>query len=83
MSELMRVLTVVTKDRFVFFDPDSAQLSGIVVELWHRTAHDLNLTLSLDVRNWTGMIAGLAENHWDVIAQRINGVEMSAVDHDG
>ncbi len=83
MSELTRVVTAVAKDRFVFFDPNSSELSGIALELWRRTARDLNLTYALDVRNWTELIAGLEENRCDVIAQRLDGVAISAVDHDG
>ena len=78
MSELTRVVTAVTKDRFVFFDPNCNQLSGIAMELWRQTAHDLNLTSSLEVRNWTEMIAGLAENRWDVVAQRLDDDQMNA-----
>ena len=71
-SEKTRVVYTLSGDKFVYHDPDSNDLTGVCVDLWQKTASDLNLTYSLTVRNRTDMIADLEKNRWDVVMGRVD-----------
>ena len=67
-----RVVTSVTRNHFVFQrDPDPV-LKGICMDLWRKTATELNLTFSVQiVEPFTAMHDIFRQKKADIIVQRI------------
>ena len=74
-----RVVTLLSRNNYVFRNRIDASLSGICVDLWKRTARDLRLPYSVEVVNsWVEMYASFRDNKSDLILQRMDEGHMIA-----
>ena len=71
-SEKTQVVYTLVGNRYVYHDVDTNELTGFSVDLWRKTASDLNLTYSLTFRNRTDINADLRKDRWDVVMGRVN-----------
>ena len=71
---MIRVMTTITNDIYVNDVGQKSgrlQLTGLCVDLWRKTAKDLNVTFDMNVtRTWQEMVESL--NVSDVLMQRID-----------
>ena len=73
----IRVITTITNDRFVGRTEKDSSLTGICVDLWHKTAKELNLTYDIEIAgSWADMVQAFKENRADVIMQRMDESQM-------
>ena len=80
MSSAIRVVTTITNDiyvRDVGQESGDGQLTGLCVDLWRKTAKDLNITFDMKVTGtWKEMVESLTANVSDVLMQRIDADSM-------
>ena len=78
MSSLARVVTLLTKDDFVFQNPSGdSGLAGLCVDLWNETAKTLNLTSTFTIVNsMPEVFKNFRENRSDVIMQAVDHAAM-------
>ena len=75
--EAARIVTTITKTKFVFQHPKTSTLAGICVDLWRKIASELNLTYTVDiVDSWWQMHPHFAQNKSDVIMERMDDGQM-------
>ena len=76
MTSAIRVVTTITNDIYVrdaSQDSGSLQLAGLCVDLWRKTAKDLNVTFDMRVTGtWKEMVESLKANDTDVLMQRVD-----------
>ena len=63
-----RVVTFDSNDNFVNYNEENSVLGGICIDLWQRTAKDLNITYEMKkVDSWQEMMESLRKNESDVL----------------
>ena len=78
MEKTARVVTTLVENKCVHRVPESQALAGICVDLWNKTASDLNMTFSVDiVDNWWDMFSYYSTNQTDVIMERVDDAQMN------
>ena len=73
----VRVVTYNTNSSCIHLN-SYGELDGICIQLWRRTAMDLNMTYKVSILDsWTDMINHFQENNSDIVVQLANA------DYDG
>ena len=79
-SSVTRVLTCVSDSLFVYREDEESELKGIAIDLWRRTAKDLNLTYQIQVQEWWDMMRTFNGGQADIIVQTMNDDQMAVSD---
>ena len=82
-SLITRVVTCVSNNSYVSRDDGQSKLKGIAIDLWRRTAQDLNLTYQIQVQEWWEMMRTFNDGHADVILQTMNHDQMAFANSTG
>ena len=74
----LRIITTITDDAFVNDNQGNSALTGICIDLWRKTAKDLNLAYEIEIAgSWAEMVQAFKQNRADVIIQTMDDSQMN------
>ena len=79
-SSVTRVVTCLSDNWFVYREDNESGLKGIGIDLWRKTAKDLNLTYQIQVQEWWEMMDTFNNGQADIIVQTMNDDQMAISD---
>ena len=75
----VNAVTWASDDNCAHYKEAKSTLAGICIDLWNRTARDLNLTSEVKVAStWSDMIAHFQDGRADVILHKMTATQLKA-----